>query len=276
MGNRNAPISNLGKHMVHAMDSYIFDRLLIDASRVIALGKQQSRLEHPGLQGRFREILIDGILEPWLPPTVRCATGTVISFRNHHRSKTQEDILLIDQSISPSVLIKPYTQEGVYMRNSVLARIEVKSNLEKKHVVGFKKSCQEYNQLKLDLDDERYNANRINIMELNFLFAFGSKRSSKTVLSWFKETIDGSISAVCILNHGFWKLNENRKWSEYLCCNQNPNDKSLAAAEHLAAFVGLISNTSFDQHIKSQGRDRLASIESGIGQYFTNNWKQLS
>jgi hypothetical protein len=44
----------------------------------------------------------------------------------------------------------------------------------------------------------------------------------------------------------------------------------------LAAFVGLISNTSFDQHIKSQGRDRLASIESGIGQYFTNNWKQLS
>jgi hypothetical protein len=251
------------------MDSYIVERMLIDANRVVALGEQQSRLEHSGLQGRFRELLIDDILEPWLPPTVRCATGTVVSFRNHFRDKTQEDILLIDQSISPAVLIKPSTHEGVYMRNSVLARIEVKSNLESKHVSEFKTSCEEYKQLGLDLDNERFEANRINMMELNFLFAFHSKKTSETVFSWFSDTLDRLISAVCVLDHGLWRINANGNWDEYCCQTRNP------AAERLAAFVGLVSNTSFSQHIQSQGRDRLASLEGGIGQYF-NFWTELT
>lgn len=250
------------------MDTYIFERVLIDATRVVALAKQQSRLEHAGLQGRFRELLIDDILEPWLPTTVRCATGTVISFKNHFRSKTQEDVLIIDRSISPSVLINPHTQEGVYMRNSVLARIEVKSNLTVEHVKQFRKSCEEYRELKLDLDDERYNAGQIDMMELNMLFAFKSERSYETVFSWFKTVNDGSLSAVCVLNHGLWKINQNGRWDEYVCCTDN------VEAERLAAFVGLVSNTSYHQHMSAQGRNNLASLESGIGQHF-NTWQEV-
>lgn len=255
--------------MTHPMDTYIFERVLIDASRVVALAEQQARLEHAGLRGRFRELLIDDILEPWLPKTVKCATGTVVSFQNHFRSKTQEDILLIDQSISPSVLIKPHAQEGVYMRNSVLARIEVKSNLTVAHVKQFKKSCEEYRELKLDLDNERYEAGQVNLMELNLLFAFKSDRSQNTVFSWFNTINDGSLSAVCVLNHGLWKINQNGRWDEYVCRT------NFVEAERLAAFVGLMSNTSYHQHLSAQGRNRLASLEGGIGQHF-NSWQELS
>jgi len=254
--------------MNHPMDNYIVDRIMIDASRVVSLADQQSSLEHSGLRGRFRELLIDGILEPWLPITVKCATGTVISFKNHFRSKTQEDILLIDQSISPSVLIKPHVDEGVYLRNSVLARIEVKSSLDSNGFNGFVKSCSEYHQLRLDLDDERYNAKKINMMEINMLFAFKSPVQKDTIFSWFNSINNGSISSVCILEHGFWKINTTHGWDEYSC--QTPNVK----AERLAAFVGLTSNTAFSQHIVAQGRCRLSSLESGIGQYF-NFWKPI-
>lgn len=255
--------------MNHPMDNYVFDRIVIDAHRVVALAEQQSNIEHPGLKGRFRELLVDGILEPWLPTTVQCATGTVVSFKNHFRSKTQEDILLIDQSISPLVLIKPHVHEGVYMRNSVLARIEVKSSLDSNGFKGFKKSCREYHQLGLDLDTERFEAKRINMQEINMLFAFKSLVLKDTVFSWFSPITDGSISAVCVLEHGLWKLNKKCGWDEYLCQTTN------VEAERLAAFVGLISNTTFSQHMSAQGRDRLSSLESGVGQYF-NYWKSVS
>ncbi len=252
--------------MSHPMDNYIFDRMVIDAHRVVLLAEQQSKLEHPGLKGRFRELLVDGMLEPWLPITVQCATGTVISFRNSFRDKTQEDVLLIDQSISPSVLIKPHVREGVYMRNSVLVRIEVKSSLDLSGFREFQKSCDEYHHLGLDLDNERFEKKKINMSEINMLFAFKSSSQKDTIFSWFRSITEGSISALCVLDRGFWRLNKNQGWDQYLC--QTPN----VEAERLAAFVGLVSNTAFEQHISAQGRDRLSSLESGIGQYF-NHWE---
>ena len=251
------------------MDNYVFDRILIDAHRVVALAEQQSNIEHPGIKGRFRELLVDGILEPWLPTTVQCATGTVVSQKNHFRSKTQEDILLIDQSISPLVLIKPHVQEGVYMRNSVLARIEVKSSLDLGGFEEFIKSCDEYHLLRLDLDNEQFEANAIKMQEINILFAFKSLVKKDTVFSWFSQITDASISVVCVLEHGLWKINKDHKWVEYLC------QTDTVEAERLAAFVGLVSNTAFSQHISAQGRKRSSSLESGVGQYF-NYWELAS
>ncbi len=251
--------------MCHPMDNYIRDRMIIDAQRVLALAKQQSALEHQGVKGRFRELLVDGLLEPWLPPTVQCATGTVVSFKNTYRSKTQEDILLIDQQISPVVLIKHSVQEGVYLRNSVLARIEVKSSLESNHVEDYKSSCDQFHSLGLDLDEERSQANRITIQEINILFAFQCTKSKKKIFSWFSSVTDGKFSIVCVPEYGLWKINKDAKWEEYLCKTDNEE------AERLAAFIGIISNTTFSQHISAQGRDRLSSLEGGIGQYF-NYW----
>jgi len=74
--------------MPHPMDNYIVKRIMIDAKHVIDLAEQQSKLEHQGLKGRFRELLIDCILSPWLPPAVVCGTGTVVCALNSFRDKT--------------------------------------------------------------------------------------------------------------------------------------------------------------------------------------------
>lgn len=255
--------------MSHPMDDYLFERLIIDAERVIALARLQVKLNHPALKGRFRELLVDGILEPWLPATVHCATGTVLSHQNAYRDKTQDDVLIVDRAISPSVLIKPHVQEGVYLRNSVLARIEVKSRLDVVGYNGFQKSCVEFRLLGLDIDNERAAAGLIKIKELNLLFAFECCVSRDTLLKWLASTTDGSLSVLCVLDRGLWKLTQNGGWDEYEC-RTNRHE-----AERLAAFVGLVSNTSFDQHVSAQGRDRLASIEGGIGQLF-NQWRNVS
>jgi hypothetical protein len=259
------------------MDNYIRERMMIDAHRVIELAKQQKALEHPGLRGRFRELLIDGMLEPWLPPSVACATGTVISFANQYRSKTQEDVLLIDRSISPPVLLKQHVQEGVFLRNSVLARIEVKSCIEKNHLVDFKTSCEEFHKLGLDLTNEQMNAQLIQMQEINLLFGFESSASKETTLSWFHHINDGSLSAVCVADKGFWKWTKEG-WLEFVgtppilnsdYCDIKQAEKD--ASERVAAFASFVSNTIFNQHIQAQGRNPLASLEGGVGQYF-NQW----
>lgn len=265
--------------MTHPMNNYIRERMMIDAQRVIELAKQQKRLEHPGLRGRFRELLIDGMLEPWLPPSVACATGTVISFANQYRSKTQEDVLLIDRSISPPVLLKQHVQEGVFLRNSVLARIEVKSCLKKDHLADFKTSCEEFHKLGLDLTNEQMNAKLIQMKEINLLFSFESSASKETTLSWFSHIKDDSLSGVCVASQGFWKRSEN-EWLEFVCTPPILNSdycsiKQAAkdASERVAAFASLVSNTAFNQHIEAQGRKPLGSLEGGVGQYF-NQWQR--
>ncbi|MFM2075533.1 MAG: hypothetical protein RJB34_1838 [Pseudomonadota bacterium] len=249
---------------------------MIDAHRVVELAQQQQALEHRGLRGRFRELLIDGMLEPWLPPSVACATGTVISFNNQYRSNTQEDVLLIDKSISPPVLLKPHVQEGVFLRNSVLARIEVKSSLESRHVTEFKTACKDFHKLGLDLTNEQFQSQLIQMLELNFLFSFKSSSSKKTTLSWFSDIDDGSLSAVCVADTGFWKWT-NDGWQEFVCKPTpaaNIENTQRHVSERVAAFASLISNTTFSQHIRAQGRNPLSTLEGGVGQYF-NQWEPL-
>jgi hypothetical protein len=260
--------------MTHPMDNYIVERMIVDAERAISLAKLQAALEHSGLQGRFRELLVNELLAPWLPPSVFCGTGTVVSFRNQFRSKTQEDVLLVDRSVSPPVLIDPGVREGVYLRNSILGRIEVKSILEKAHLRDFQDSCAQYRLLSLDLDKERLahrDESGAQMPELNFLFGFGCAKTCETAFRWFSETCDGSLSVICIANLGLWRIakpDNDFVWEEYQC-QTNRED-----AERIAAFVALMSNSTSDQHLVAQGRNRLDSLEGGVGQYF-NHWQKV-
>jgi hypothetical protein len=195
--------------------------------------------------------------------------------QNKFRSKTQEDILLIDRSISPPVLIQPNGAEGVYLRNSVLGRVEVKSTLTKTHLKEFRTSCDEFHNVPHDVDDERFHYRRENnhqLQNLNFIFAFDASTSDpRTAYEWLGEP-DGLVSAVCISTLGFWKVGFEKgsmAWFRYECKTENPE------AERTAAFAAFISNAAIDQHITFQGRDRLDSLEGGVGHYF-NNWLKCS
>jgi hypothetical protein len=93
------------------MDSYILNRLRADASHVLELAKQQGELQHQGIKGRFRELLINNLLAPWLPPYCECGTGMIIQGDgNVYRDSTQDDIIIYDRSITPPILVSPTDQ----------------------------------------------------------------------------------------------------------------------------------------------------------------------
>ena len=263
------------------MKNYILEKLRCDARHVLELAKQEQEIQHSGLKGRFRELLIDNFLASWLPPYVSCGTGTIIAAENEPRKFSQDDIILYDKSLCPPVMASNNAPEGVFLYNSVLARIEVKSKLTAGDINNFIDSSKEISELKFSV-----NLNSGETSELsgafNLLFAFDSdltfeKEKQDKDLYRLLEKMDekevprtsGIISMLCVAEKGFWKIgvddSGNRCWQRL---------DTQQSEDYLVWFLGCISNSCFQQHCLRQGRNYEKSLESGIGMYlehpFTN------
>ncbi len=130
------------------MDNYILDRLRADAAYLLIAAKNEEKLQHRGIRGRFRELLLDNLLRPWLPPDISCGTGMIIAAENKVRQATQDDIIVYDNALTPPVLVsRHHAPEGVFLYNSVIARVEVKSIVTRADIVSFVRASKEVHYL---------------------------------------------------------------------------------------------------------------------------------
>jgi len=258
------------------MDDYLLEKLRCDARHVLDLANQAKALEHMGLRGRFREILIDNFLTPWLPPYVKCGTGMIISAENKKRESTQDDIIIYDESLAPPVLASENSKEGVFLFNSVLARIEVKSKVKKSDIEDFVTSSKEISVMTFSVMPG--NPQKPLIGPLNLLFAFDTDLTKSDDLIRLREILSenqidefcGLVSTLCVANKGFWKLGikdkELKCWQKLI--NTQPED-------NLVWFLGCLSSACFHQHSFRVGLDPKDSVESGVGTYLSGNYANI-
>lgn len=254
------------------MDNYILAKLRADSSHLISLSENENEIVHSGLRGRFRELLIDNILTPWLPPYIRCGTGTIIAAKNKKRQSTQDDIIIYDLSLTPPVLISNKAPEGVFLYNSVLARIEVKSTLTKESLRDFCISSNELSKLEFSVV-EGFNQNLFGALNLLFAYKSDAKNDKdvdfelRRLLGLLKELnidpLSGIVSMICVIGKGFWKIGLKKNTNNRIWQRLNSNKPE----DHITWFVGCISNSCFQAHLLRQGRDPQKSLEGGIGNY---------
>lgn len=253
------------------MNKYIIDRLRADANHLLLLAENEDKLQHQGMKGRFRELLIDNILSPWLPPDVKCGTGMIIGGENFRRDSTQDDVILYDKSLCPPVLVSDGAPEGIFLYNSVLARIEVKSTLNRSELNKFVRASIDISKFKVDV---RPGCDALFTGALNMLFAYKSDqkieedKELKRLVEVMKEenldSLSGIVSMICVPGWGFYKIGmggQNKVWQKH-----NSND----ALDHIAWFVGCVSNSCFQYRIQRQGRKIENSLEGGIGLYLNH------
>ncbi|MFA7290329.1 MAG: DUF6602 domain-containing protein [Melioribacteraceae bacterium] len=263
------------------MNNYILEKLRADSLHLIHLSKNEEKIQHKGLRGRLRELLIDNILTPWLPPYVLSGTGTIIEAENLKRESTQDDIILFDNTLAPPILGSSNSKEGIFLYNSVLARVEVKSTVTREYIKDFCFTSLELSKLKFsiknDFDKNYYGA-------FNLFFAYKSdadlenknenfelKRLVEVMKELNIDPLSGIVSMICIPGKGFWKIGllpdkKTRTWQKL-----NSNE----AADQITWFVGCVSNSCFDAHIQRQGRDSSQSLESGIGIYLDHPFTDI-
>jgi hypothetical protein len=243
--------------------TYILERLRSDSRHVCDLAVHEGQVGHPGVKGRFRELLLNNLLMPWLPASVGCGTGVIVDHRQQVIDAGQEDIILFDSLLAPPVLASPQSTHGVYLFDSVLCRIEVKSTLRKADLKSFVDTSSMI--AKLELSAKPGVAPAV-FGALNMLMAFESEVAAGQELSNLCEEMgkvglgptSGVVSAMCIADRGFWLLGKDGDAPRWKTLRVNdPGDP-------LSYFVGVISNSCFDQRARRQG---LHPLGGGIGLY---------
>lgn len=263
------------------MNNYILDKLRADSQHLIHLSTNEEKVQHTGLRGRLRELLIDNVLTPWLPPYVLSGTGTIIEAENLTRESTQDDIILFDKTLAPPILGSSSTKEGIFLFNSVLARVEVKSTVTRSFMKDFCSTSLELSKLKFTVESD-FSSNYYGAFNLFFAFKsdadldnknenFELKRLVEVMKELGIDPLSGIVSMICIIGKGFWKigLKPDKETTTWQRLNSNE------AVDQITWFVGCVSNSCFNAHMQRQGRDASKSLESGIGMYLAHPFTDI-
>ncbi len=112
---------------------------------MLAEAKALTTLEHQVTAGTYRELLIGGLLEHFLPSYLSISTGIIVnSMGERHRSQSnQSDIILYDNRVLPPFLKKHNL--GLVPVESVVAVIEVKKKLRQRELANAVKAANRTN-----------------------------------------------------------------------------------------------------------------------------------
>jgi hypothetical protein len=255
------------------MNDYLINRILAAAAHTLRRAELESRIQHLGLRGRFRELLVAELLEPWLPPYVACGSGMIIDTNDQKRQFTQDDIILFDRSLTPPILAtESLSSEGVFLYNSVLARIEVKSKVTRADLTAFVRSSLEIASLRHGVQPGF--AGPAMFGAFNMLVAFDADASGAgkpdyqltrliEVMQDNKcDPLSGVVSMLCVAPYGFWKIGTSTGTIAWERLDPSEPERNLAW------FLGCVSNSCYLEHAKRQGRDPTQSLEGGVGMYF--------
>lgn len=259
------------------MNKYVRERLRIDAERLIGAGALESCTPHSGLRGRFRELLVQTILAPWLPPYAQCGTGMIVDCNCRWRNHTQEDIVIFDASLIPPVLSGHGVFEGVFPVDGVLARIEVKSRLDATALRASLSAASDVLRMNFATGIE----GRIWPLPINHIFAYDTdlRPDGPRDAEWHRllsitqelgldnsgpyPNVPSPVTSLCVAGRGAWswartQLDKECRW---VAANlQVPQDEILF-------FVSLLSNTCYALHAERHGFDPNQSVAGGIGRY---------
>jgi hypothetical protein len=267
------------------MNTYIRNRLRADAAHLVARSHVEEGIAHDGLRGRFRELLVDTILAPWLPPYAACGTGMIVDCQDRRRDSTQEDVVIFDRSLVPAVLAHASAMEGVFPLDGVLARVEVKSCLKKGEVRSSVDAAREIYGMGLSGGQQRQT-----IAPISALFAFRTnlkRQADDDLRRLLKVAAEAGcyadplpdqppcpITLLCVVGRGCWvyyNIDGRFFWMQA---------KVLETYDEILFFVGVLSNACFAMHPDRMGmvRDPRRGAGGGIGNFILDDtlWEEAS
>ncbi|MGF6664990.1 hypothetical protein QF000_006658 [Paraburkholderia atlantica] len=204
----------------------------------IAAADAVKYVQHSGLKGLMREILVRELLAPILPPASGIGNGEIVdSYGNH---STQQGVVIYDKSIVPSVLLD--ATNGIFPIESAIYAMEVKSKIDAEQLKTVHDSAKQLSGLYHDgrvirpkTPAEKQEASDDIEHVIPCLFAFSSDLSGagKTEIQRYEE-ITGQTSpalrAICVVGKGYWFFQSGR-W--YSISATNEHDEVIEFLGHI-------------------------------------------
>jgi hypothetical protein len=217
--------------------------------------------KHNGLKGELREILVNDLFAPVLPPNVKTGTGKLVS--SEGESSPQIDIIFYAPGILPPVLFD--TRTGYFPTESALYVIEVKSKLTSAALRSAIRNAHATRSLPLlptehwePTPDGHHPVRCVRAptpRAVNALFAFDSDLSGETATELDRylrydgtPAIHPAIQVLCVVGKGYWYLS-GTGWKHV------PADPEIG---EVMSFLAGTSNT-LPQLMIAKGRPRFGN-----------------
>jgi hypothetical protein len=196
------------------MNTAYRDLLVARAASAVAEAQALASVQHSGLKGQLREVVVRNLLRPLLPIELGIGRGEVISSYDQHSSEC--DVIVYRNSIVPSLLLD--RTAGIFPLEAVLFTIEVKSTLNnvelnKTHAAAKKMST----LLHRPGSGEPGTTPPEHVIPCLLAFKSDLDQGQTTEIDRYKKLCgkeEPAIRALCVVDRGYWYY-ANGQWNEY-------------------------------------------------------------
>lgn len=241
------------------MKGVVADLIRQNIANALTKSRLVGKIPHAGLQGGFREMLVESLLRPHLPPTCGLHSGTIVDRDGARfitksplgKTKVEDDVVIVDlEAIPPLFIDEQERGKSIIPVESVIARIEVKSTLNAVELRDALDGAMMFNSLGNALPKDALTDGAA----LRLLFAFDSDLAAggKSEFVRLKEAVLAAhasmdippIMGLCVAGRGTWvHLDVDRSEAPDLpnsdgwnFCPPTPDHNEVLA------FVGMIMN----------------------------------
>lgn len=185
------------------MNQAFRDLLTARVAGAVASAKALGKVNHAGLKGALREVLIRSLLRPLLPPSLGVGHGIIITA--YDQQSPEQDAVIFSRDMTPCLLIDEET--GLFPLESVISGIEVKSVLTAEELRKTHINAKEIERL-LHVPGTKSPEHIIPC-----LLAFDSDLSKKNELDRYRGVLtqneEPSIRVICVVGCGYWYWNKD-------------------------------------------------------------------
>ena len=174
---------------------------------------------HPGLEGRIREIALTRLFQPLLTADLNIGTGKIVDSWGHQSQ--QSDLVIYSKSVLPSVMYNEI--EGMFPVETCAYSIEVKTKTSANEISDAIQKARSLLSLEYlpgihGIDDKPVVHKVKRVVPAVFAFSSDLRNGGKTEVERYHELDPNSmktpsILALCIVGKGYWYWRDfNKQW----------------------------------------------------------------
>jgi len=185
------------------------DLIVHRAAAMVGAAKALQGINHSGLKGQLREVVVRELLKPLLPPEFILGSGEIVC--SDGSTSNQTDALIADGRILPAMLIDQTS--GVFPLEAVLMTIEIKSTLNSTELKAAHEAATKITSFKdkyaPPVSKAMYPPERSIEHVVPYILAFDTDLAVNGTddLARYNQILKGnapSILGICVVGRGFW------------------------------------------------------------------------
>ena len=203
--------------------------------------KASSKLGHRLTKGELRELFLSDLLRPFLTHQFGLGSGIIVN--QNGKESRQTDIIVYDKSIIPPFIKESHI--GVYPAESVIATIEVKSNLRKTDILETESALMHLYESVYNPKDSIYQDYQ-ELRPLCILIGYyGQGMPDLKSQDEGKEWLDQNtkfLSMICLFGKFSWIKMKKNGWRKSQRTEHNEETKRL-----IAVFIDNLRTKAFSR-----------------------------